>query len=168
MWGHMRTGNTHHLILSCTDFGVGTCCSGCHQNDALITVYPYSHISDGKVDKLADISLGIIGEVCCGRYETVRMLPRAWWLERYGKWKGWSESDIAKFQLAKPAEFYKVWGEISERYYRRDNPHVGSSVGSHARVVASPRGKAQVRKCPSCGAGSFFGSCDGCGYGHTI
>lgn len=160
------------MTLFCSDVGVGQCCAGCHEKKYRITVYPYSVYSEGKPDPLPDLGLGIHAEVCCGRYEAVRELPRAFWLRLYAKKHGWSDAHTEQFVAAPTERFFRVWGEISDHYYRVRNPGAVDSIrrdsGSRRSSVGGTRRAASPKKCPSCGQGPFYEVCDGCGYGAGI
>jgi hypothetical protein len=148
--------------MLCKDFHVGTCCSGCHEEGWTIRVYPESIYSvPYKTGKLPDLGLGISGDVCCGRFEAVKRLPREWWIRRYGAKKGWNESDISIIVAATPQNFLKLCGEISSKYWRAAHPEVSVARPQIARKrVTAARGN----DCPGCGNKWDGNVCNNCGH----
>lgn len=171
--------------LWCEDFdGIGSCCQGiCHQGlDHLITVYPESCYSvKHREGKMPDIGFGLHAEVCCGKYEAVKQLPRSFWVRLLCQRDKWSDAHVAQLLATPPEQYYRVSGEIRDYYYRLRNPSSGSSRQSisdsspysGSRTVS--RGKTvsrgtgiSVSKCPSCGQKWSGDVCDNCGHGGGI
>jgi hypothetical protein len=166
--------------LFCDDFPVGVCCNGfCHQSlNHLICVYPESCYSvKSRTGKMPDIGFGLHGEVCCGKYEAVKQLPRSFWVELLCRRDGWSEAHIAEL-VSTPAEhYYRVRGQISDHYYALRNPSscsrqvsvVGSPIRNATRRQARSTGTGvSVSKCSSCGMRWNGDVCDNCGHGGGI
>lgn len=148
--------------MDCADFQVGACCTGCHESGWTITVYPESAYSEKyATGKLPDLSLGISGHVCCGRFEEVKRLPRGWWIRRYAEKKGWKENDIAIVLAASPEKFLTVCGEISSKYWRAEHPDI-----QVARPQAPRKGVRAARgnDCPGCGNKWDGNVCNNCGH----
>ena len=177
-------------ILTCTDFGdIGQCCGPtlgldenpggwCHNSpNNLITVYPESCYSvKHREGKMPDIGFGLHAEVCCGRYEAVKQLPRSFWVKLLCQRDGWSDAHIAQILATPPELYYRVRGEISDYYYGLRNPSsVRQMVLSQPSVGRSSSRKSNLRgtgisvsKCPSCGSKWNTDVCDNCGHGGGI
>lgn len=159
--------------LWCEDFSVGRCCEGiCHQSlDNLITVYPESCYSVKHRDgKMPDIGFGLHAEVCCGKYEAVKQLPRSFWIRLLCERDKWSDAHIAQLLATPPEQYYRVSGEIRDYYYRLRNPSSVRQAGVPSQSVGrATRGtRISVSKCPSCGQKWSGDVCDNCGHGGGI
>lgn len=163
----------------CEDFTVGSCCHGwCHaeadfdvMRKRMITVYPESIFSVPYKNKMPDFSLGLSAEVCCGRYEAVKQVPRDWWIRRYGEKHGYREEHIQKLIGASPENYFRFQGEIASLYYvEKNGSSTAAGVSNSSRRVQHNQSRG-VRVSPKAGSCSGCGSelrrnadvCDNCG-----
>jgi hypothetical protein len=149
-------------VMKCSDFHVGVCCTGCHEEGWTIRVYPESIYSvQYKTGKMPDLGLGISGDICCGKFEAVKRLPREWWIRRYGQKQGFNDADIAAIVAATPQNFLKLCGEIASKYWRASHPDIQVARPQAARKSVRA---ARDTGCPGCGSKWDSIICNNCGY----
>jgi len=146
-------------ILTCTDFE-GACCEDCHKDGHVLVLYPWSIYSEGKKDKMPDLSMGLRAEICCGRFHVARNLPREWWVRRYCARQGWSAADTERLikESGDDRGYLKTSSELAGKYYVVRNP--GTAVAGPPKRRAAPSAKG----CPSCGVKWDGYVCDNCGH----
>ena len=164
------------LTFWCEDFTVGTCCHGwCHAESdfivlrqRMITVYPESIFSVPWKNKMPDFSLGLSAEVCCGRYEAVKQVPREWWVRRYGEKHGYREEHIERLIHASPENYFRLSGEIASLYHVEKHGRTTVASGGGRTQFSQSRGSrvsASTSSCSSCGGEIKRNAdvCDNCG-----
>ncbi len=148
-------------VFSCKDFASEKCCKCCHSENFVIALYPWSVYSVGK-HRMPDLGMGLRAEICCGLFDSVRSLPRDWWIHKYAEKKGWSPQEAELLCQAGPKNYYKVWGQIADSHYAKSAPARPRTVSSRNSGLRSRLRSATA--CPACGSTWDSAICNQCGY----
>lgn len=162
------TNGEHPNVFKCADFSTGICCADCHEHNFVIVLYPWSVYSEGKREKMPDLSMGLRAEVCCGQFHVIRQLPREWWIRRYCARQKWSEEDAERLVKATPETYIRISGELASKYFQAFGG--GAKGASYSRTTSSrtiqksSRSRPAKEECPECGSDWDGVACDDCGH----